>query len=173
MRKKRLSPTVNAGSMADIAFLLLIFFLVSTQILNDKGVKVLLPDYTENQAKPSPQPNIFSIWINSANELLVEKEEMDIAMLRPTVKKYIMNPTSKLGKIRSPKKAIITINSDQNTSYEMYVQVYTELKNAYREIWDSKAQSNYGKPLLKLTKDEFKIIKTEYPLRISEVEKYN
>ena len=72
MRKKRLPPAIQAGSMADIAFLLLIFFLVSTQILNDKGIKVILPDYVEaNVPQVGKSADILEVLINEHDQLMV------------------------------------------------------------------------------------------------------
>ena len=162
---RRMNPSVNAGSMADIAFLLLIFFLVSTEIMNEKGVPIILPPYTENP-QPSPVSNAFEIWINSENELLVEKVEMDISQLKESTKQFIYNNTKKSSSL------IVSINSDENTAFETYVQVYAELKQAYKEIWESESLRLYNKELSIISREEFEVIKKQYPLRISEVEKY-
>ena len=162
-----MNPTVNAGSMADIAFLLLIFFLVSTEIMNEKGIPIILPPYTENST-PGITPNLYEIWINSSDELLVDKVEMDITMLKESTKRFIYSSTAK-----DASSLVVAINSDEATSFEMYVQVYAELKSAYKEIWDTEAMKIYNRNLNAINKEEFEVIKKKYPLRISEVEKYS
>jgi len=158
--------------MADIAFLLLIFFLVSTQILNEKGVKVLLPKYTETLPKPgSSNKKILKILINSENNLLVNNELSSIVLLKENIKQFILNPEQHPNLARTPDMAIISINSDDETSYETYVQVYAQLKDAYTEMWTAESLKKYSSPLNKLSKDEFEGIKKIIPLNISEVEK--
>jgi len=164
---RRMNPTVNAGSMADIAFLLLIFFLVSTEIMNEKGIPIILPPYTESTSK-DVTPNLYEIWINSANELLVDKVEMDISALKESTKRFIYSNTTK-----TTSSLVVSINSDEATAFETYVQVYAELKQAYKEIWDTEALKLYNRGINAITKEEFQVIKKKYPLRISEVEKYS
>jgi len=162
-----MNPTVNAGPMADIAFLLLIFFLVSTEIMNEKGIPIILPPYTESTSK-AVTPNLYEIWINSANELLVDKVEMDISALKESTKRFIYSNTTK-----TTSSLVVSINSDEATAFETYVQVYAELKQAYKEIWDTEALKLYNRGINAITKEEFQVIKKKYPLRISEVEKYS
>jgi biopolymer transport protein ExbD len=161
-----MNPSVNAGSMADIAFLLLIFFLVSTEIMNEKGIPIILPPYTEETGLTITS-NLFSIWINKENELLVDKVEMDISQLKTATKQFIYKSSEKSSSL------IVSINSDENTAFETYVQVYAELKQAYIEIWENESQKLFNKELTTLSREEFENIKKKYPLRISEVEKYN
>lgn len=162
-----MNPTVNAGSMADIAFLLLIFFLVSTEIMNEKGIPIILPPYTEAEGGPTITNNLLEIWINRENELLVDKVEMDVSQLRTATKNFVLTSTQESSSL------IVAINSDEYTSFETYVQVYAELKQAYIEIWEKEAKKVFNKELLTLSKEEFEVIKEKYPLRISEVEKTN
>lgn len=172
MRKKRLATPINAGSMADIAFLLLIFFLVSTQILNDKGVKVLLPEYTENLPPPNnPGKKILKILINSNNELMINSERSDLILLKDQIKTFIMNPKLNPTFPPNPKKGVISITSDDETSYETYVQVYSEIKQAYIELWKQEALVMYGKGVDFLTREEVIKIKERIPMNLSELEK--
>lgn len=163
---RRLNPSVNAGSMADIAFLLLIFFLVSTEIMNEKGIPIILPPYTENTTT-GVASNVFKIWINSENELMADEIIMDVNNLKDATKNFILNKT------RNSSSLLVTINSDENTSFDMYVNVYAELKKAYKEIWENESRQTFNKNLNELSREEFEIIKKKYPFRISEVEKYN
>lgn len=172
MRKKRTPTAIQAGSMADIAFLLLIFFLVSTQILNDKGIKVILPDYVEeNVPKVGKSADILDVLINDSNELMVERERLDIDMLKDRVKEFVLNPKANKQFASSPQRAVVAINSADNTNYESYVQVYSEIKNAYIEMWTEQALVFYSRPVNQLSIPEINAIKERIPLRISEVEK--
>jgi len=172
MRKKRLATPINAGSMADIAFLLLIFFLVSTQILNEKGVKVLLPEYTEVlPVSGTTNKKIMKILINSNNELMINSERSDLILLKDQVKTFIMNPNFNKDFPPNPKKGLISITSDDETSYETYVQVYSEIKQAYIDLWKQEALLMYGKGVDYLTRDEVKKIKEKIPMNLSELEK--
>lgn len=171
MRRKRLSTSINAGSMADIAFLLLIFFLVSTQILNEKGIKVILPDYFGEVPQKPVDSDILEIWINDENELLVDKKEMSIELLKDMVKKFTLNPSHNPNFASSPKRAVVTINSGDYTHYETYVQIYAEIKQAYIEMWTEQAMVFYGRSIRELNHDEIQAIKERIPLKISEVEK--
>ena len=126
---------VNSGSMADIAFLLLIFFLVTTTIASDKGLPVMLPPKKENQDDIKiKERNIFNILVNSNDLLLVEEEVMDISQLKKAAKKFITNNGQDPESSESPKKAVISFKTDRGTSYEMYVKVRDNLKQAYAEL---------------------------------------
>ena len=93
--RDRLSNEVNAGSMADIAFLLLIFFLVTTTIEEDKGVLVRLPPWSEEEPDilKFNKRNVYSILVNANNDLLVRGEPKQVGDLREDIKEFIMNPT--------------------------------------------------------------------------------
>ena len=172
MRKKRQASAINAGSMADIAFLLLIFFLVSTQILNEKGVKVLLPEYTDVLPGKGPSDKkVLKILINSENELLVNSEISSVTLLKENVKTFILNPDANPRLPRNPTKAIISIDSNDDTSYETYVQVYSKIKDAYIEMWRQEAMKTYGVSIEELSREQVVKIKEIIPLNISEVEK--
>lgn len=159
--KERGTPEVSSGSMADIAFLLLIFFLVTTTIANDKGIAQTLP--------PPPEPdqpivefqqrNIFKILANSKDQLLVEDEPYDKPMseLQAEVKEFIINfgnptaagldiynslPSSMKAKAKGnidssddPTKAIVSFKANRGTSYQLYIEVLDALHGAYNEIY--------------------------------------
>jgi biopolymer transport protein ExbD len=170
--RSRLTNEVNAGSMADIAFLLLIFFLVTTTIAEDKGVLVLLPPW-------SPEPptsiklkerNVFSVLVNANDQLLVRGQEMPIEQLRPTAKEFILNPNKREDMSESPKKAIISLKNDRGTRYYRYLEVYNELKAAYNELRNERAQMLYGRYFDDLSQDQRKNIIDEIPLILSEAE---
>ncbi len=174
-KRERKAPEVNAGSMADIAFLLLIFFLVTTTIVVDKGVLVKLPPWSN---EPPPEMklnsrNVYSVLVNANNELLVRGEPKAIKDLRADTKEFIMNPSKKENMAEKPTKAIISLKNDRGTAYKTYLEVYNELKAAYNELRDEEARKRHGKPFEFLDRALQKEIRADIPLVISEAEPTN
>lgn len=168
-RRKR--PEVNAGSMADIAFLLLIFFLVTTTIEVDKGILAKLPKWTEEEIEvPLADNRVFSVKVNAQNQILAEGELLKIEHLRETMKLFITNPQQSDNRPKRPKDAVISLQNDRGTAYETYLSVYNELIGAYTELRDAAAAAQFGKPYKKLKKTEQEKIKAQYPMVISEAE---
>ncbi|PHN03979.1 ExbD/TolR family protein [Flavilitoribacter nigricans] len=167
----RQSEPINAGSMADIAFLLLIFFLVTATIAEDQGIFVKLPPW-----EPDPVPitlnqdNVLSVNVNGKNELLVEGEITTVDRLKDIAKVFIANPNGEDNKPKSPKNAIVSIMNDRGTNYATYLAVYNEIKAAYSELWEAAAQKNYGRTYVELPIAHQKSIRAEIPLVISEAE---
>jgi len=177
MAKKstRSAPEVNAGSMADIAFLLLIFFLVTTTIDVDKGVLVRLPPWSEEPPEDLKlkKRNVYSVLVNADNQLLVRGEPQKVSTLKENAKVFIMNPSQRPDMAENPNKAIISLKNDRGTSYKTYLEVYNELKAAYNELREEEAQKKYGKSFEYLSKDKKKEIRSKIPLVISEAEPTN
>ncbi len=174
-KKTRGAPEVNAGSMADIAFLLLIFFLVTTTIDVDKGVLVKLPPWSEEEPETLNMKtrNVYSVLVNADDQLLVRGEPQSVKTLRSNAKEFIVNPNRREDMAENPKKAIISIKNDRGTSYKTYLEVYNELKAAYNELREEAANRQYGKSFEFLPKDIQKKIRSEIPLVISEAEPTN
>lgn len=169
--KRKPKNEVNAGSMADIAFLLLIFFLVTTTIDIDKGIRVMLPPFVDDvELTDVSSKNVLSVKINAQNQLLVEGEIMEVPELRATTKHFIMNPNNDLDKPSKPTKAVVSLQNDRGTNYEIYLEVYNELKAAYHELWNEKANNMYGIAYENLDKVRQKQIRSLIPLVISEAE---
>lgn len=170
--KDRVSNEVNAGSMADIAFLLLIFFLVTTTMDQDKGVLVKLPPWSESapESIKLKTRNVFSVLVNANDDLLVRGEPVDINILRQKTKEFISNPKKLENMSESPKNAIISLKNDRGTHYKKYLAVYNELKAAYNELRDEEAMRRYGKKMEDIPKDKQKIISSAIPLVLSEAE---
>lgn len=164
--EKRKMPQIGAGSMADIAFLLLIFFLVTTTIQTDTGLSVLLPVWNEEEIPSTPknQRNVLTIQINSNNQLMVEDLPADVRNLKATTKHFLLHEAD------SPKKAVVSLRNDNGTPYDMYIAVYNELKAAYRQIWDDEALRDYGQHYDDLKKESKRKIRKKYPLVISEAD---
>lgn len=176
--RDRLTNEINAGSMADIAFLLLIFFLVTTTIAEDKGITVKLPPWSEDEVDPTKLKtrNVFSVLVNAQNQLLVRGEPAQIGDLRERAKEFIMNPQRREDLSEKPTKAIISLKNDRGTEYGTYLEVYNELKGAYNELWDEEVQRNYSE--YKAYSDDLPIdvrraIKKKIPFVLSEAEPTN
>lgn len=173
---RRAAPEINAGSMADIAFLLLIFFLVTTTMDVDQGISRKLPPILEDNVDPPPpakERNVFVVLMNSNDDLLVEEEYTDIKDLRQKAKDFIDNFGQKANLSENPQKAIISIQNDRGTSYELFIAVQNELTAAYTELREEEAQREYGKSYAELTADEQKEVDDKYPQKISEAEPVN
>lgn len=168
---RRSAPEVNAGSMADIAFLLLIFFLVTTTIMSDKGILVKLPAWdTIYEPILIKERNLMRIHINTDNQFLLREEEVELADIRARVKEFIINPAAQPHLAEASNKAVLSLLNDRGTSFETYLMVYNELKGAYRELWEEEAQRLYQQPYEQLPVAHQKAIRNKIPLVISEGE---
>jgi len=174
-KRSRMSNEINAGSMADIAFLLLIFFLVTTTIAEDKGILTKLPPWSDEPPEVTKlnSRNVYSILVNASNQLLVRGEQMDIDKLRENTKTFITNPRKEEDKAENPRKAIVSLKNDRGTNYETYLEVYNELQAAYRELRDEYSQRKFGKPYAKLDKARRTEVRSAIPLVLSEAEPTN
>ncbi|MEL6969650.1 MAG: biopolymer transporter ExbD [Bacteroidota bacterium] len=171
--RDRMSNEINAGSMADIAFLLLIFFLVTTTIAEDKGILVKLPPWSDEEPDITQLKtrNVYSVLVNAQNKLLVRGEEMDIDALKDKTIEFISNPQRREDLSEAPNKAIISLKNDRGTSYNTYLEVYNELKAAYYELWDDLSRQKFGIPYSdEMPIAQQKVIKGEIPFVISEAE---
>lgn len=168
--KDRGTPEVSSGSMADIAFLLLIFFLVTTTIANDKGIAIQLPPKPDPNDPPPEvkfqQRNIFKILANSKDQLLVEDEpyKRPVSDLKDEVKKFVLNfgnptpegvelyntlPSSMKSQASrnpessdDPTKAIVSFKANRGTSYDLYIEVLDAVNAAYNEIYGERVGLN-------------------------------
>ena len=174
--RDRMTNEINAGSMADIAFLLLIFFLVTTTIVEDKGITVKLPPWSEEEPDITKlkERNVYSVLVNAQNQLLVRGEPMRIQELKDNAKDFISNPSQRPDLAEKPTKAIISLKNDRGTEYGTYLEVYNELKAAYNELWDDLCKRKYGIPYSDdLPLAYRKAIKSEIPFVLSEAEPTN
>lgn len=153
--KNRVSNEINASSMADIAFLLLIFFLVTTTIEVDKGILHKLPPWTEEEPPKaeSKDRNTLVVLINARDQLLVDDKLSTVDELRETTKNFIENPLNKPDLAESPQKAIVSLQNDRGTSYGLYIEVQNELKAAYRELRDEYVRRNFASENLESFED--------------------
>ncbi|MTI38380.1 ExbD/TolR family protein [Fulvivirga lutimaris] len=174
MKKSRdKSVATNAASMADIAFLLLIFFMVTTSIVNDKGLDLVLPPLLEDVNTTNiNERNLFKILINSENKLLVENETReDYKHLKADIMAFVLNKGKASNLSDTPKDAIVSIKANRGTTQDMYLHVLDQAKAAYYQIYADLLQV---KPKAirdnKLSLDQavaYKKIRTEIPMNIS------
>ena len=177
MGKRGAPPEVNAGSMADIAFLLLIFFLVTTTIQTDQGLNRKLPPIDENRKEQIDvkEKNVFTVMINRDGNLLVENELMDLSKLRQAAIDFLDNnadgscahcrglkvPASS----DNPEKAIISLMNDNETKYESYIAVQNELVAAYYFLRDREAKRLYDGKTYRELEEKFNDPATKNPER--------
>lgn len=184
---RRENPEINAGSMADIAFLLLIFFLVTTTMNVDSGVSKKLSEKPPPNYEPPiiKEKNIFEVNINRKNELMVEKNRMELKDLKAAAIKFIDNGGG-IGKPGEdgtpgtacdycqgerletssdhPNKAVISVQSDRGTEYGTYIAVQNELLKAYRELRDRLSRQRYNMSFTEL-EDAYKDDKNNEALK--------
>ena len=202
-RTKRELQEINAGSMADIAFLLLIFFLVTTTMDVDTGIMRVLPPYVEDIPEDQPPVkarNVFVVLANAADNLLVEDEYMQVEDLKEAAKEFIIGQPGNPGNMRFPEfkvtenpaitkyfgadqiisKQIVSLQNDRGTSYKLYIAIQDALATAYAEVRDEVAMNKFGKTYKELSKssnkadkEKAKAVKKLIPQRISEAEPKN
>ena len=184
-------PQINASSMADISFLLLIFFLVTTSMDVNQGLARRLPapvppDQKVDDTKINKR-NLLIVKINSMNQLMVQGQLMDVKQLREEAKKFILNADddaslpklfeedfgAPFGVLKYTKEHVISVQNDVDTQYQAYLEVQNELVAAYNELREECAQKYFHKAYLELEEDQQKTIAKIYPQKISEAEPKN
>ena len=193
---KRKVPGLNASSTADISFILLIFFLVTTSMDTDRGLAVRLPNPPEDNQQDPPkirERNSMIVNVNMNNQIMVtvakNSKEIQISELRELAKEFISNPENnpdmpELIPVELPapfgvqpitKNHVISLQTDRATSYDTYFQVENELYGAYNDLRDELARKSFGHPYRECTEDEQLACRQYYKCVISEAEprKYN
>ncbi|WP_298516292.1 biopolymer transporter ExbD [uncultured Kordia sp.] len=180
---RKTTSGINAGSMADIAFLLLIFFLVTTTFDEDQGINSVIgkpcPEGTDCNSEIRTK-NVFKIKLNKNDQLMANNEFISIDALRENVKAFVdnngdtscdyCNGTKKENLSDHPTKAIIAIETDREASYNAYVGIQNELMGAYAELRTTLSKAKFQKDVKDLTKEELKVLKDSYPFLITEAE---
>ena len=178
-------PEIPAASLADIAFMLLIFFLVTTTMDVDSGLERRLPQWVEDLPEDPPEikeRNIFVVLVNKNNDLLVENEYARIEDLRERAKEFMANPYDEeslpekepidvpyFGEVMVT-KGVISLRNDLDTKYGTYLAVQNELVAAINELRDELAKEKWGKAYNDLDRDQQNAVRTIYPSKISEAE---
>ena len=188
MGKKRKTPGINGSSSADIAFMLLIFFLITTSMDTDQGLaRRLPPPVPKDQKKDADMDikkrNLLVVLVSSSNQVLCANEVIDVKQLKDKVKEFIDNPYNDatkpekvevdvpfFGKTMVTKNHVISLQNDRGTSYQTYIDVQNELAAAYNELRDDISKKKFGKAFMELNEEEQDAVKTIYPQKISEAE---
>lgn len=184
---KRTVPDINSSSTADIAFLLLIFFLITTSMDTDRGLARLLPpppeDEKSDETDKIKERNILQVYLNKDDALMCGNDYISIDQLRDKAKEFIANAgnaenmpekTQKnvefIGTTFISDKHVISLQNDRGSSYQAYISVQNELVAAYNELRNELAKANFGTTYAELDEEHQKAIREVYPQRISEAE---
>ncbi|MCD7932251.1 MAG: biopolymer transporter ExbD [Tannerellaceae bacterium] len=185
----RKTPGINGSSSADIAFMLLIFFLITTSMDTDKGLARRLPPPVEKStidAVDIKKRNLMIVLINTNNQILCNGDYIELAQLKDRVKEFIENPYNDeskpekidedvpyFGKMQVTKNHVISLQNDRGTEYQAYIDVQNELAMAYTELRDDVSQKKFGKTFIELDEEQQKAVQKIYPQKISEAEPKN
>ena len=182
---KKKTPAINSSSTADIAFLLLCYFLMTTTMGEPSGLQRRLPPIPDKDQKQEDikvnRRNIIIVKINSADRLFAGNEALDVVFLKDKVKEFLSNPADDPtmpekepqeieGKTYMVSKGVISLQNDRGTSYQAYIAVQNELVKAVNELRDDFSMKEYGKKYAKLSEDQQKIVRKVIPQNISEAE---
>ena len=185
MAKKKV-PEINGSSMADIAFIALIFFLMVTTMDKEEGISRLLPPIPPEDQKMEDlkvnRRNIIQVKINSNDRLLAGSQPMDVSQLKDKIKEFMTNPYDDpnlpekeikdipgLGPV-PVSKGVISLQNDRGTTYQAYITVQNELIKAINELRDDFSMKTFGKKYSKLSEDQQEMVRKAIPQKISEAE---
>lgn len=182
----RKTPGLNTQSTADIAFLLLCYFLMTSTMDQQSGLQRRLPPMPDQNQKTEDtkvnKRNIIIVKINSSDRLFAGDQLLDVSQLKDKIKEFITNPNNdpnlperEMKNIEGygeypVSKGVISLQNDRGTSYRAYIAVQNELVKAINEVRDDFCKQNYGKAYTFLTEDQQKIIREAIPQNISEAE---
>lgn len=183
---KKKTPAINSSSTADIAFLLLCYFLMTTTMGSQTGLSRRLPPMPDKNQKVQDQKvnrrNIIVVRINSADRLFAGTEPVEISQLKDKIKIFLSNPNDdptlsekEIQDIEgygncAVSKGVISLQNDRGTSYSAYMAVQNELVKAVNELREEFSTKAYGKAFAKLTEEQQGIVKKAIPQNISEAE---
>jgi len=185
MAKKKV-PEINGSSMADIAFIALIFFLMVTTMDKEEGISRLLPPIPPEDQKMEDlkvnRRNIIQVKINSNDRLLAGSQPMDVSQLKDKIKEFMTNPYDDPnlpekeiqdipGLGPTPvSKGVISLQNDRGTTYQAYITVQNELIKAINELRDDFSMKTFGKKYSKLDEEKQEMVRKAVPQKISEAE---
>ncbi|MFI3248243.1 MAG: biopolymer transporter ExbD [Rikenellaceae bacterium] len=187
---KRKVTEINAGSMADIAFLLLIFFLVATTMNTDTGLVRMLPPMPENEDMQEDikvkERNLLLVFVSGSGNIMAGGEQIDIRQLKDKAKEFITNPYDDENLPEKEAKefdlpdgskwtyqvssGVISLQNTRETNYDIYIMVQNELTRAFNEVRDEVAGRKFGKAYADLETEQRDVITKAVPLKISEAE---
>ena len=182
----RKTPGLNTQSTADIAFLLLCYFLMTSTMDQQSGLQRRLPPMPDQNQKTEDtkvnKRNIIIVKINSSDRLFAGDQLLDVSQLKDKIKEFITNPNNdpnlperEMKNIEGygeypVSKGVISLQNDRGTSYRAYIAAQNELVKAINEVRDDFCKQNYGKAYTFLTEDQQKIVREAIPQNISEAE---
>ena len=187
---KRKRQEINAGSMADIAFLLLIFFLVATTMNVDTGLVRVLPPMPDPNVKQEDikvkERNLFPVLVAGNGTIMAKGEQIDIRRLKDKAKEFVLNPLDdenlpekEVKELELPdgsmwaypiSQGVISLQTTRDTNYQVYIMVQNELTRAFNEIRDEVAMRKFGANFADLNEDQRNVVTKAVPLKISEAE---
>jgi biopolymer transport protein ExbD len=177
-------PEINSGSTADMAFLMLTFFLLATTMNVDSGIRRQLPPMPEEEQVEQDinERNLMTVWVSADGAIRMRDQIVDISMVKDIAKEFITNPT---GAANMPEivmkdiemlgqypvsRGIISLTTTRQTIYNTYVEVQNELTRAFNELREDLAMRRFMKPYDKVNDDQYKAISEAIPMSISEAE---
>ncbi|MDR1918809.1 MAG: biopolymer transporter ExbD, partial [Tannerellaceae bacterium] len=184
-RKKRKVPQVNSTSTADIAFMMLLFFLLTSSMDTDRGLSRRLPPPIpkdqKNEDVDIKKRNILVVLINSTNQILCGDSYIQLNQLKDKIKDFVENPTNNehmpekvevdvpyFGNRMVTKNHVISLQNDRGTAYQSYIDVQNEIAAAYNELRDDISMQKFGKKFVDLDEEQQKAVQMIYPQKISE-----
>ena len=190
MAKNKKAPEINASSQADIAFTVLIFFLVVSTMDIDTGIVRVLPPMADPNVKQEDikvkERNLLLVFVSGSGNIMAGGKVISLNALKDKAKEFILNPLDdkdlpekKVTEIEMPdgskwsypvSEGVISLQNTRDTSYQVYIQVQNELTRAFNEVRDEVAMSKFGKKFADLDEAERKVITKAIPMKISEAE---
>ena len=190
MAKNKKAPEINASSQADIAFTVLIFFLVVSTMDIDTGIVRMLPPMADPNVKQEDikvkERNLLLVFVSGSGNIMAGGKVIQLSALKDKAKEFILNPANdknlpekKDTKIDMPdgskwvypvSEGVISLQNTRDTSYQVYIQVQNELTRAFNEVRDEVAMVKFGKIFNDLSEEERKVITKAIPMKISEAE---
>ena len=187
---KRKVPEINSSSQADIAFSLLIFFLVATTMNVDTGLMRVLPPMPDPNVKQEDikvkERNLMLVFVSGSGNIMAGGQEIGIRQLKDKAKEFILNPfedenlpEKEVKELAMPdgskwaypvSQGVISLQTTRDTGYQVYIMVQNELTRAFNEVRDEVSMQKFGKKFGELTEEQSKVITSAVPLKISEAE---
>lgn len=163
-KKKIKEASIPTSSMADIAFLLLLFFLVATVIDVDTGIGLTLPEYVKDVTNVKvPKDRMAAILINANGDVLLDGKQIPLGKIKDQLKPRILSKID----LPNDQKLIVSVKTDRKTSYNAYIASLDQIKQAYFEVRDEYSNQNFGKRFNDLGEEQSKIVKDKLPIIIS------
>lgn len=163
-KRKIQDADIPSGSMADISFLLLLFFIVSSTIDVDTGIGMTLPEFNPDvDVAPISKERMATLLVNENGQVLLGGKVIAIPQIKANLTERIES------KINLPKnkKLIVSIKTDRKTNYNLYIQTLDQVKGAYFEVREIYAKSKYGKKTIDLDEEQMNDVKEAIPIIIS------